>query len=318
MSTLKTKFNTFIKVLKNTINGFSEFKILKISASLAYITVFSLAPLLLVVLFIFDTFWGKEMIEDLIFDSAKAYVGVDTASQLKQMIQNLTLSNNTTFSAIIGIGSLVFGATSLFAEIQDSINTIWGVRPKKNSGIWQFIKNRLLSFGVIGSLGFIMLVALGFSTLLDSLQEYLTERYSDTIVYILYGVNILVTMLITSLLFAAIFVILPDAKIKWRQVRLASITTTILFLIGKFGISYYITSSNINTIYGAAGSIVILMLWVYYSSVILYLGATFAKFYAIEFSTAIKPSEYAEIVKKVEVTSDSKSLQEEEKKNPIE
>ena len=318
MSTLKTKFNTFIKVLKNTINGFSEFKILKISASLAYITVFSLAPLLLVVLFIFDTFWGKEMIEELIFDSAKAYVGVDTASQLKQMIQNLTLSNNTTFSAIIGIGSLVFGATSLFAEIQDSINTIWGVRPKKNSGIWQFIKNRLLSFGVIGSLGFIMLVALGFSTLLDSLQEYLTERYSDTIVYILYGVNILVTMLITSLLFAAIFVILPDAKIKWRQVRLASITTTILFLIGKFGISYYITSSNINTIYGAAGSIVILMLWVYYSSVILYLGATFAKFYAIEFSTAIKPSEYAEIVKKVEVTSDSKSLQEEEKKNPIE
>ena len=317
MSTLKTKFNTFIKVLKNTINGFSEFKILKISASLAYITVFSLAPLLLVVFFIFDTFWGKEMIEDLIFDSAKAYVGVDTASQLKQMIQNLTLSNNTTFSAIIGIGSLVFGATSLFAEIQDSINTIWGVRPKKNSGIWQFIKNRLLSFGVIGSLGFIMLVALGFSTLLDSLQEYLTERYSDTIVYILYGVNILVTMLITSLLFAAIFVILPDAKIKWRQVRLASITTTILFLIGKFGISYYITSSNINTIYGAAGSIVILMLWVYYSSVILYLGATFAKFYAIEFSTAIKPSEYAEIVKKVEVTSDSKSLQEEEKKNPI-
>jgi len=318
MSTLKTKFNTFIKVLKNTINGFSEFKILKISASLAYITVFSLAPLLLVVLFIFDTFWGKEMIEELIFDSAKAYVGVDTASQLKQMIQNLTLSNNTTFSAIIGIGSLVFGATSLFAEIQDSINTIWGVRPKKNSGIWQFIKNRLLSFGVIGSLGFIMLVALGFSTVLDSLSNYLTQHFSDTIVYILYGVNILVTMLITSLLFAAIFVILPDAKIKWRQVRLASITTTILFLIGKFGISYYITSSNINTIYGAAGSIVILMLWVYYSSVILYLGATFAKFYAIEFSTAIKPSEYAEIVKKVEVTSDSKSLQEEEKKNPIE
>ena len=318
MSTLKTKFNTFIKVLKNTINGFSEFKILKISASLAYITVFSLAPLLLVVFFIFDTFWGKEMIEDLIFDSAKAYVGADTASQLKQMIQNLTLSNNTTFSAIIGIGSLVFGATSLFAEIQDSINTIWGVRPKKNSGIWQFIKNRLLSFGVIGSLGFIMLVALGFSTVLDSLSNYLTQHFSDNVVYIIYGINILFTIAITSLLFAAIFVILPDANIKWRQVRLASITTTILFLIGKFGISFYISSSNIGTIYGAAGSIVILMLWVYYSSVILYLGATFAKFYAIEFAAPIEASEYAEIVKTVEITSDSKTLQEEEKKNPTE
>ena len=170
----------------------------------------------------------------------------------------------------------------------------------------------------LGSLGFIMLVALGFSTLLDSLQDYLTQRYSDTIIYVLYAVNIFVTVLITSLLFAAIFVILPDAKIKWRQVRLASITTTLLFLIGKFGISFYITSSNINTIYGAAGSIVILMLWVYYSSVILYLGATFAKFYAIEFSTAIKPSEFAEIVQKVEITSYSKSLQEEEKKKPLE
>ena len=316
MSKFKKYAKSFLKVLKNTIEGFSEFKILKISASLAYITVFSLAPLLLVVLFIFDIFWGKEMIEDMIFDSAKAYVGSSTASQLREMIQNLTLSSNNTLSATIGIGSLVFGATSLFAEIQDSINTIWGVRLKKSSGLWLFIKNRLLSFGVIGSLGFIMLVALGFSTLLDSLQEYLTQRYSDTIVYVLYGVNILVTMVITSLLFAAIFVILPDAKIKWRQVRLASITTTVLFLIGKFGISFYITRSDINTIYGAAGSIVILMLWVYYSSVILYLGATFAKFYAIEFSTAIEPADSAEIVKNVEVTTGSKSLQEEEKKNP--
>ena len=318
MSQVKSYLKSFIKVLKNTAVGFSEFKILKISASLAYITVFSLAPLLLVVLFIFDVFWGKEMIEDMIFNNAKDYVGASTATQLREMIQNLTLSNNNTLSAAIGIGSLVFGATSLFAEIQDSINTIWGVRPKKSSGLWLFIKNRLLSFGVIGSLGFIMLVALGFSTLLDSLQDYLTQRYSDTIIYVLYAVNIFVTVLITSLLFAAIFVILPDAKIKWRQVRLASITTTLLFLIGKFGISFYITSSNINTIYGAAGSIVILMLWVYYSSVILYLGATFAKFYAIEFSTAIKPSEFAEIVQKVEITSDSKSLQEEEKKKPLE
>ncbi|MFD2907138.1 YihY/virulence factor BrkB family protein [Flavobacterium ardleyense] len=318
MSKFRTYFKSFITVLKNTVGGFAEFKILKISASLAYITVFSLAPLLLVVLFIFDVFWGKEMIEDMIFNNAKDYVGASTASQLREMIQNLTMANNTTLSAAIGIGSLVFGATSLFAEIQDSINTIWGVRPKKHSGLWLFIKNRLLSFGVIGSLGFIMLVALGFSTLLDSLQSYLTERYSDNIVYVLYGVNILVTMVITSLLFAAIFVILPDAKIKWRQVRLASITTTLLFLIGKFGISFYITSSNINTIYGAAGSIVILMLWVYYSSVILYLGATFAKFYAIEFSTPIQAAEYAEIVQKVEVASDSKTLQEEEQKKPTE
>ena len=129
--------------------------------------------------------------------------------------------------------------------------------------------------------------------------------------------HIVFTIFITSLLFAAIFVILPDANIKWRQVRLASIATTVLFLIGKFLISFYISSSNINTIYGAAGSIVVLMLWVYYSSVILYLGATFAKYYAVEFSDAIKPSEFAEIVQNVEVTSNAKTLQDAEETKVI-
>jgi len=310
MSSFKNYYHSFIKVLKNTISGFLEFKIMKISASLAYITVFSLAPLLLVVLFLFDFLWGKEMIESLIFNNAKDYVGIATASQLQEMIKNLTLSNNSTLSAIIGVVSLIFGATSLFAEIQDSINTIWGVRLKKHSGLWLFIKTRLLSFGVIGSLGFILLVALGFSTFLESLQSYLSQRLTVSTVYFIYGINIVFTIFITSLLFAAIFVILPDAKIKWRQVRLASIATTILFLLGKFVISFYISNSNVGTIYGAAGSIVVLMLWVYYSSVILYLGATFAKYYAIEFSTAIIPSEFAEIVKKVEETSTAKTLQE--------
>jgi membrane protein len=309
LKAVKIYFKSLLKVLKNTISGFLEFKILKISASLAYITAFSLAPLLLVVLFIFDFFWGKEIIENYIFNNAKDYIGITTALQLQDMITNLTLSTNSTFSAIIGVISLVFGATSLFADIQDSINTIWGVRPKKHSGLWLFVKSRLLSIGVIGSLGFILIVALGFSTLLDSLSNFLSERFSFSVVYLLYGVNIIVTFIITSLLFAAIFVILPDAKIKLRQVRLASITTTILFILGKVVISYYITNSNINSIYGAAGSIVVLMLWVYYSSVILYLGATFAKYYAIEFSTGIAPSDFAEIVEKVERTSKDTILQ---------
>lgn len=309
----KAYFQSLLKVLKNTTNGFLEFKLLKISASLAYITVFSLAPLLLVVLFILDIFWGKELIESYIFNNAKDYVGTASTMQLKDMIHNLSLSSNSSFSAIIGVISLLFGATSLFAEIQDSINTIWGVRPKKESGIWLFVKSRLLSFGVIGSLGFILIVAVGFSTLLETVSNFVSERYSFYFVYILYAINIIITFVITSLLFTAIFVILPDANIKMRQVRLASFTTTILFLFGKFIISFYITNSNINSVYGAAGSIVVLMLWVYYSSVILYLGATFAKYYAIEFSDGIAPSEFAEIVTTSEKTSTAKTIQEAEK-----
>lgn len=312
MKPIKIYFHSLLKVLKNTFSGFVEFKIMKISASLAYITVFSLAPLLLVVLFLLDLFWGKELIEGFIFNNAQDYLGAATSLQLKDMIHNLSLSTNSTLSAIIGVVSLLFAATSLFAEIQDSINTIWGVRPKEQSGLWLFVKTRLLSFGVIGSLGFILIVALGFSTLFETISNLISERYSISVVYLLYGLNIFITFIITSLLFAAIFVILPDAEIKMRQVRLASITTTFLFLLGKFVISFYIANSNINSIYGAAGSIVVLMLWVYYSSVILYIGATFAKYYAIEFSEGIVASEFAEIVKTVETKSKASTLQEAE------
>ena len=299
-------------VIHSTFSEFGEHKIMKKSASLAYTTVFSLAPLVMVLLYIVGLFWGTSALEGEIFINIKEFLGEQSALQLQEIIKNISLSKKGGVSAIIGIATLLIGATSVFAEIQDSINSIWGIRLKKRSGFLLYFKSRLLSFGVIGSLGFILLVAVGFSTLLESLQTYLSNRFTISTVYLIYGINFFFTICITSLLFAAIFVILPDADIKWRQVRLASIATTILFLIGKFLISFYISSSNINTIYGAAGSIVVLMLWVYYSSVILYLGATFAKYYAIEFSDAIKPSEFAEIVQKVEITPEAETLQEAE------
>lgn len=309
MPAIQTYIKSFYEVVKDTIDGFSEFKILKMSASLAYITVFSLAPLLLVILFICDVFWGREAIEGAIYSQMKDFLGPSAAEQIQLMIQKLALSPNSTMAAVIGIGTLIFAATSVFAEIQDSINTIWSLRPKKRSGIWLFIKARLLSFGVIGSLGFIVLVALGFSTLLDGISNQLSETYSEISVGFIYFSNIFVTFTITSLLFGAIFTILPDADITWRQIRVAAFTTTVLFMFGKFLISFYISNSNIGDVYGAAGSIVVLMVWVYYSSVILYLGATFAKCYAIKFAEPIKPSKYAEIVQYITVTSEAKTIQ---------
>lgn len=309
MPIIQTYIKSFYEVIKDTIDGFSEFKILKMSASLAYITVFSLAPLLLVILFICDVFWGREAIEGAIYAQMKDFLGPSAAVQIQSMIQNLALSPNSTIAAVIGIGTLIFAATSVFAEIQDSINTIWSLRPKKRSGIWLFIKARLLSFGVIGSLGFIVLVALGFSTLLDGISDQLAQTYSEISIGFIYFSNILVTFIITSLLFGAIFTILPDADITWRQVRVAAFTTTVLFMFGKFLITFYISNSNIGDVYGAAGSIVVLMVWVYYSSVILYLGATFAKCYAVKFAEPIKPSKYAEIVQYISVTTDAKTIQ---------
>ncbi len=309
MKNLSKYIKSFYEVIKDTFDGFLEFKVLKMSASLAYITVFSLAPLLLVILFICDVFWGREAIEGAIYSQVNSFVGASSAEQIQAMIQNLALSKNSTLAAVIGIGTLLFGATSVFAEIQDSINTIWGLRHKKKSGFWLFIKARLLSFGVIGSLGFILLVALGFSTLLDGISNQLTQTYTEISVVVFYISNLIATLIITSLLFGAIFTILPDADITWKQVRVVAFTTTILFMLGKFLITFYITNSNISDVYGAAGSIVVLMVWVYYSSVILYLGATFAKFYAIKFAQPIRPSKYAEIVQYITVTTEAKTLQ---------
>jgi membrane protein len=297
-------------VIHSTFTEFGEQKIFKKSASLAYTTVFSMAPLLMVLLYVVGMFWGVNAIEGDIFEQAKEFVGEAAAHQLEEMIKNIAISNKSGLPAVVGIITLLIGATSVFAEIQDSINSIWGIRHKKRSGFFLYFKSRLLSFGVIGSLGFILLVSLGISAIVESFNEKLFAHFSDTAVYMIYIGQSLVTLTIITLLFAVIFKILPDADITWKQVRVSSFTTALLFMVGKFLISFYIAHSRLGTIYGAAGSLVIIMVWVYYSSVILYLGALFAKCYAIEFGSAIKPSKNAEIIHLVEVKSDATTLQE--------
>jgi membrane protein len=309
MDSVKKYIVELLEVIKNAFNGFLEHKVLKMSGALAYTTMFSLGPLLLVILFLSDIFLGREAIEGTIYHQIKNFVGPASANQIQNIIENLALSNEGTFAGIVGVITLLIGATSVFAEIQDSINTIWGIKPKKQSGFWLFIKARLLSFGVIGSFGFILLVSLGVSTIMDTLSNRLFSQFSDSAFYIVYIANNIITFTIISLLFGAIFTILPDAEIKWRQVRLASFTTAILFMIGKFLISFYIANSNLQDVYGTAGSFVILMVWVYYSSVILYFGAEFAKSYAIKFSNPIKPSKFADFIHDVEVVSKEKNIQ---------
>ena len=311
------KFKKLIEVIKDTFNGFIEHKIFKMSASLSYTTVFSMAPLLIVILYLFEHFFNREALEGIIFSQAKEFIGNNAALQLQTMIQQLSISKEGNFAGTIGFITLIVGATSVFAEIQDSINTIWGIRPKIKSSFLLYLKSRLLSFGVIGSLGFILLVSLGFSSILEYLKSELFVNLS-TIGYIVFSItDFIITSLIITLLFGSIFTILPDAEISWKQVKVASITTTLLFMIGKYVISYYISNSNVSSAYGAAGSFVVLMLWVYYSSVIFYFGAEFSKCYAVKFSKPIVPSEFAEIVQTVNVSSKTETIDEakEEKKD---
>lgn len=297
------------EVLKNSFTGFSDHKVTKLSASLAYYTVFSMGPLLIVIISICSLFFGREAIEGQIYYQLEDFLGKDTAAQLQDIIKKAAISGKGLIAVIIGGITLLIGATTVFAEIQDSINSIWGLKPKPKKGWLKFIQNRVLSFSVIISLGFLLLVSLGVTSLIDAFSNRIMSQYSDISVVLVYIVNQIITLLVISSIFGVIFKVLPDAEIRWKDVLLGSIVTAILFMIGKFGISFYISQSNVGSTYGAAGSLVILLLWTYYSSIILYFGAEFTKAYALQYGAEIHPSNYAVSTREVEIETPGESLQ---------
>lgn len=298
-------------VFKDAFKGFGPDKITKLSGSLAYYTVFSMGPLLLVIISLCGIFLGREAIEGKIYEQLSGFVGSNTAAQLEQIIKNASLQGKSTLAAIIGGVALLIGATTVFAEIQDSINMIWGLKPKPKKGLLKMLRNRFLSFSVIVSLGFLLLVSLSISTLIDAFSNRLAEAFPGATV-IVYIFNLLITFIITTIIFGVIFKVLPDARIKWIDVRAGAITTALLFMLGKFAISFYIGKSNVGSTYGEAGSLVILLLWVYYSSIILYFGAEFTKAYAIRYGEPIHPNDYAVTTKQVEVETGKASVQQKE------
>lgn len=300
------------QLMKQTGSAFMQDKVMKLSAALAYYTVFSLGPMLLIVIFLSNLFWGDQAIEGAIFQQTKGLVGNKAALQIQEIIKNASIQGNNAFTATAGIITLVIGATTIFVEIQDSINTIWRLKPKPKKGLLLFLKSRLLSFSLIISLGFLLLVSLVVNGLVEGLVERLETLFPDMTVTLIYIANLLLTMLITTSLFAIIFKVLPDAAIRWKDVIVGAIFTTILFMIGKFAITLYIGKSDVGSSYGAAGSLVVLLLWVYFSSIILYLGAEFTKFYAIKYGTEIKPDKYAVLVQYEETENKGKSVQENE------
>jgi membrane protein len=306
---MKISLKGIWSVLKNAFGGFSNDRILKLSAALAYYTVFSVGPLLIVIVFICSFFFGRDAIEGTVYSQIEGFVGHDAALQLQEIIKSATIANKGHVAIIIGIVTLLIGATSMFAEMQDSINMIWGLKPKPKSAFLIFLKTRLLSFGVIASLGFLLLVSLSISGLIEALGNRLKAHFPEITVVALYIFNLVITFAIISFLFAVIFRVLPDAKIKWKDVMSGSIATAVLFMAGKFGISFYISKAQIGSTYGAAGSLVILLVWIYYSSVILYFGAEFTKAFAIKYGDAIRPNEYAVVTKTVEIDEGKKTLQ---------
>lgn len=298
---ITTNLKGIYSVLKSSIDEFLEHKATQKSAALAYYTIFSMGPLLVLVISLAATFFGREAVEGEIYAQLNEFVGTETAMQLQDVIRSAAVEGSSRIGAIIGGITLLFGATGVFAEIQGSINDIWEVKAKPKRGWVKLIQNRVLSFSVIMSLVFVLLVSLSITTVIDSFNNQLTAMFSDLALIVVYVINQSVTLLIVTAIFAVIFKVLPDAEIRWRDVIGGSITTALLFMIGKFIISFYIGRTDLGTTYGAAASIVVVLLWTYYSTMILYFGAAFTKAYATTYGMKITPNEYAVRVEQVEV-----------------
>ncbi|TDH26203.1 YihY/virulence factor BrkB family protein [Segetibacter sp. 3557_3] len=290
----------YFKVIKGAFNAFIEDNCVKLSAALSYYTIFSIGPLLVIVLSLSGVFFGMEAVQGKLYNQMSGLIGADAALQVQQIIKNIQASKKGTVGAIIGGIVLIIGATGIFTEIQDSINFIWSLKAKPKRGFVRLLFNRLLSFSLIISLGFLLVVSLVINTLMDLLNERLTRLFPDTTVYLFYGLNLGLLLLTISLLFAVIFKVLPDGKIKWKDAFIGATFTAVLFILGKSAIGYYLGNSSLGTTYGTAAAIIIILTWVYYTSIILYFGAEFTKIYALEYGGGIVPDKTAVFIIKQE------------------
>jgi membrane protein len=308
------------KIIKHSFTDFFANKSLGLSASLAFFTVFSLPGLLIIIIWFSDLFYGREVVEGSVYHQIEGFIGHSAAIDIQATIRNATMSSESNFATIVGLAALIIGATSVFGEVQDSINHIWKLKakPKKGFGFIKLLLNRLLSFSMIITLGFLLLVSMVINGGLDYVLNNLMDKYPQLTVWLVYILNIIITYFITAFIFAALFKVLPDAKIQWKHVRIGAFVTAFLFMLGRFVISYYLGHSKMTSAYGAAGSVIVILLWVYYSSMILYFGAAFTHAYVVHTGSRIYPSSYAVWVQQIEVESEKSIQQQPEEKTVIE
>lgn len=306
----KSLYSIFIQSAKD----FSNDNALKFSASLSYYTTFSIAPMLIIIIGLAGIFFGKDAVQGEVYKQFAGLVGSGAADFLQTAIGNMQITGKSWLATIIGIITLLLGATGVFTELQDSLNIIWSLKAKPRNGIVQFLLNRVISFSMVLTLGFMLIVSLLINTVIALLSDRFFSMY-DEWAWVAQTLNIIVIIAIVTTLFAFMFKFLPDAKIAWRQVWVGAMFTSALFLLGKFAIGYYLSTSSIATSFGAAGSMAILLAWVYYSSAILFFGAEFTKNYSLSKGEKILANDYATFVaptkeKELPKNTDAKKVQE--------
>jgi membrane protein len=294
-------------ILKQSVVSFVEGDSFTHASSIAFYTIFSLPAILLISLSMGSTLFERTDVQRELISQVGTLIGQSSAAEIENILLNAAQNTDTWFARTVGIITLVLSATTVFLSLQLSINQIWRIKPKPRKGFIKFIVNRLLSLAMVISMGFVLMVSLVVDTVIVMFQEKLADNFGGITLTIVTGLNIAVSLLFIAVLFGLMFKMLPDAKIKWRDVWVGSLVTTALFTGGKFLIGLYLGNSSLTSAYGAAGSLVIILVWVYYSALIFLFGAELTYVYTKEVGSGIEPYTNAVRIETIEI----------EKKTPV-
>lgn len=307
----KLTFSLLFKILKETVQGFIDDNVTSLSASLAYATLFSIIPFLSLLVTI-GVFFNMDFANQL-YTQLEPIVGKEVSEALHSILNNAQTKEVNSYATFISLGVTIFGATTVFAEIQSSLNTIWGIRAVPKRSWLKYIKNRLLSFSVILVFAFIMLITFSVTNIITELSERFMNSNPDVAESIVSVVGVVLNIGVTAVIFTLLYKILPDAKLRSKDVYIGAIVTTLLLLVGQWGISLYIGVADVGSVYGAAAFMVVFVTWIYYSAIIIYIGAEFTQAWANEIGGKIVPDEYAVATRIVEIREERPK--EEEKKD---
>jgi len=287
-----------LRMLKEALKKWYDRDPFREGAIIAYYAIFSLPGLLVLVISLAGYFFGAEAVSGKLNDQISSAIGTDSAEMVQTMVKTSMESKDSVWATILGIGTIIFGATGVFAQLQKSINNIWEVQPDtEKSGIWVFLKSRLFSFGLIVTLAFLLLISLVLSSLLSALSDWIASKWSESLLVVFVVFDFILSLGIVTVLFAMMFRILPDAKIKWKSVWIGAFITALLFAIGKYALGLYFGKADPESGYGAAGTIILILLWASYSSMIVFYGAEFTKVYSDKHYGAAPASDHAVKVK---------------------
>ena len=270
---------SWLELLKETHAEWSRDKCMRLGAALAYYTIFSLAPMLVIVIAVAGFAFGESAAEGQIVEQLRGLLGEEGAAGVQGMIKNASQAQTGLIATAIGLTTLLLGATTMFTELQAALNDIWNVPPPKDWRWWDLFRTRVSGFTIILGIGFLLLVSLGISALLSGLHQRIGTLFPGAPL-VFQSLNFVVSFGVVTLLFAMIFKVLPDAEIRWGDVWVGAAFTSLLFGVGKLAIGFYLGFAGVGSVYGAAGSLVIVLLWVFYSSQILFFGAEFTQVWA--------------------------------------